>query len=224
MDQLFKIVWFVVVSFVISGEVSAYSLADRSAVSNSSEEYGYYNIYDKIDSLQTAFQTVETNMQRKNNMLRQVLQSITEMDDNIEMSDKSNEGTTTIQPVQNKDTVVGFTTKLSGSYSNKSTIIRGSTILYNGGNAYNGTVFTCPSPGLYLFHVSLISTTVYDGSWIYKNSQQLTLAYTGGTPQNNGASVSAAVWLDVGDQVYLRPYGSSLYLDGNSAFTGVKVN
>ena len=101
MDQLFKIVWFVAVSFMISGEVSAYSLADRSDVSNSSEEYGYYNIYDKIDSLQTAFQTVETNMQRKNNMLRQVLQSITEMDDNIEMSDESSQVTNTIQPVQN---------------------------------------------------------------------------------------------------------------------------
>ena len=102
MDQLFKIVWFVAVSFMISGKVSAFSLADRSDVSNSSEEYGYYNIYDKIDSLQTAFQTVETNMQRKNNMLRQVLQSITEMDDNFEMSDQTSQGTTTIQPVQNK--------------------------------------------------------------------------------------------------------------------------
>ena len=122
-------------------------------------------------------------------------------------------------------TAIGFTVKLpTTTYTSRSSNILGNPILYNGGNAYNGTVFTCPSPGLYLFHVSLISTTVHDGSWIYKNSQQLTLAYTGGTPQNNGASVSAAVWLDVGDQVYLRPYGSSLYLDGNSAFTGVKVN
>ena len=59
-------------------------------------------MYDKIDSLHTAFQTLKTNMQRKTNMLRQVLQSITEMDDNIEMSDQSSQGTTTIQPVQNK--------------------------------------------------------------------------------------------------------------------------
>ena len=85
-------------------------------------------------------------------------------------------------------------------------------------------MFTCPSPGLYLFHVSLLSTTQKGGIWIYKNTQQLTLAYSGGDPQNNGASVSAAVWLDVGDQVYLRPYSLSLKLDGNSAFTGVKVN
>ena len=102
MAQVLKNLWFVAVSFMIGGKVSAYSLVDQSNVSNSSEEFGYYNIYDKIDSLQTTFQTLETNMQRKNNMLRQVLQSITEMDDNSEMSDKSSQGTTTIQPVQNK--------------------------------------------------------------------------------------------------------------------------
>ena len=33
--------WFVAVSFMIGGKVSAYSLADRSDVSNSSEELQY---------------------------------------------------------------------------------------------------------------------------------------------------------------------------------------
>ena len=123
------------------------------------------------------------------------------------------------------DTAVGFTTKLyPTTYSSSSSIIRGSSILYNGGNAYNGTVFTCPSPGLYLFHVSMLTNTKSGGIWIYKNSQQLTLAFAGSDPQWNGASVSAATWLDVGDQVYLRPYSSTLYIDGNSAFTGVKIN
>ena len=122
-------------------------------------------------------------------------------------------------------TAVGFTTKLpTTTYRSTSSIIRGSPILYNGGNAYNGTVFTCPSPGLYFFHVSLLSNTKDGGIYIYKNSQQLTLAYAGHYPQWNGASVSAAVWLDVGDQVYLRPFSSSLYVDRNSAFTGVKIN
>ena len=122
-------------------------------------------------------------------------------------------------------TAVGFTTKLpTTTYSSKSSNIRGSPIFYNGGNAYNGTVFTCPSPGLYLFHVSLLTSTKYGGIWIYKNSQQLTLAYAGHNPQWDGASVSAAVWLDVGDHVYLRPFSSSLYVDRNSAFTGVKIN
>ncbi|XP_078321967.1 complement C1q-like protein 4 [Crassostrea virginica] len=175
--------------------------------------------------MQKAFQTLETNVQRKNTMLRQILQPITKMNDNIEMSDQSSQETKTVQPLQKNDTAVGFTTKLSGSYSSTSSNIRGSPILYNGGNAYNGTVFTCPSPGLYLFHVSMITSTELGGIWIYKNSQQLTLAWAGvGDPQWNGASVSAAVWLDVGDQVYLRPHGSTLRLDSNSAFTGVKLS
>ena len=117
---------------------------------------------------------------------------------------------------------MGFTTKLS--YISSSSIIQGSKILYNGGNAYNGKVFTCPSPGLYLFHVSLVSNTKDGGIYIYKNSQELTFAYAGKDPQYNGASTSAAVWLEVGDQVYLRPLYSDLNLDSNSAFTGVKVN
>ena len=120
---------------------------------------------------------------------------------------------------------VGFTAKLpTTAYNSSYSIIRGTPILYNGGNAYNGTVFTCPSPGLYLFQVSLLTRTKYGGIWIYKNAQQLTLAYAGYVdPQYNGASVSAVVWLDVGDQVYLCPSGSSLSLDGNSVFTGVKI-
>ena len=123
------------------------------------------------------------------------------------------------------DTAVGFTTELSGTYNSTSSIIRGTLILYNGGNAYNGTVFTCRSPGLYLFHVSLMSDSRLGGILIYKNSQQLTLAFAGDeNPQVNGASVSAAVWLSVGDQVYLRPYSSPLWINHNSAFTGVKVH
>ena len=71
----------------------------------------------------------------------------------------------------------------------------------------------------------MVTNTETNGIWIYKNSQRLTLAYAGdGEPQRNGASTSAAVWLDVGDQVYLRPYSSSLHVSGNSGFTGVKVN
>ena len=70
----------------------------------------------------------------------------------------------------------------------------------------------------------MLTNTKHGGIWIYKNLQQLTLAFAGQNPQYNGASVSAAVWQDVGDQVYLRPYSLTLFIDGNSAFTGVKVN
>lgn len=96
-------------------------------------------------------------------------------------------------------------------------------ILYNQGGAFNRTVFTCPSSELYFFQVSVITFSNYNGIRIYKNSQQLTLAYPGANPQNNGASVSAATWLDGGDEVYLRPHNSSLDVDFNSVFTGVKI-
>ena len=52
----------------------------------------------------------------------------------------------------------------------------------------------------------MLTNTNRGGIWIYKNSQQLTLAFAGHNPQWDGASVSAAMWLDVGDQVYLRSY------------------
>lgn len=122
------------------------------------------------------------------------------------------------------DTLIGFTTRLlSHTYSNSAEIIKGSPILYNQGNAYNGTVFTCPSPGLYLFQVSIISSTNDKGVWIYKNSQKITFAYTGnGSPYGVG-SVSAAMWLEIKDQVFLRPDYGSIQIDANSAFTGVKI-
>lgn len=122
------------------------------------------------------------------------------------------------------DTVIGFTTTLSGrTYSSSSEVINGANILYNEGNAYNGTVFTCPSPGLYLFHVSIISSTSDKGVLIYKNSQQITFAYTGnGSPYESG-SASAALRLNINDQVYLVPNTASLQIDSSSAFTGVKI-
>lgn len=122
------------------------------------------------------------------------------------------------------DTVIGFTTRLSGhTYSSPSEIIKGSPILYNEGNAYNGTVFTCPSPGLYLFHVSIISSSSGSGVWIYKNSQRITLAYIGFSSPFDGGSVSAALRLNINDQVNLRPDSVLIQIHNLSAFTGVKI-
>lgn len=122
------------------------------------------------------------------------------------------------------DTVIGFTTTLSGrTYSSSSEVIKGANILYNEGNAYNGTVFTCPSPGLYLFHVSIISSTDNNGVIIYKNSQKITIAYTGYGSSYESGSASAALRLNTNDQVYLRPNFGPLQVDSLSAFTGVKI-
>ncbi|XP_022309586.2 uncharacterized protein LOC111115218 [Crassostrea virginica] len=213
---------FTVVCLLIGGSYGEHSLDRRANVVKRADNDTYYNIYTKINTLEKYVINLETKLQTRTKLLRQVLKSVLEMDSNLGLPNKylKKENIPAL-----KKNAVGFTTKLpSTTYSSTSSIIRGSPILYNGGNAYNGTVFTCPSPGLYLFDVSLLSITKNNGIWIYKNSQQLTLAWAGGDPQKNGASVSAAVWLDVGDQVYLRPHRSSLYIDGNSAFTGVKIN
>lgn len=125
------------------------------------------------------------------------------------------------------ENLVGFTTKLTSRMYDYDTIhIQGNPILYNQGSAYNGTVFTCSSPGLYLIQVSVMTLSVNNGIWIYKNLQTLTLAWSSNAKDSHyaSASTSVATWLDTGDYVYLRPYHSHLKVDGNSAFTAVKIN
>lgn len=122
------------------------------------------------------------------------------------------------------DTIIGFTTKLRQQIYNSSyEIIQGSPILYNEGNAYNGTMFTCPSPGLYLFQVTILSSTNSRGVWIYKNSQQITLAYTGNSSPFDDGSASAVLRLNINDQVFLRPDSGPTQIHYHSAFTGVKI-
>nr|XP_022294716.1 collagen alpha-1(VIII) chain-like [Crassostrea virginica] len=222
MAPFLKYLIFTAVCLLIGGSCGEHSLDRRANVVKRSDNDTYYNIYTKINTLEKYVSNLETKLQTRTKLLRQVLKSVLELDSNLGLP-KKNLKKENIQA--SKKNAVGFTTKLpTTTYRSTSSIIRGSPILYNGGNAYNGTVFTCPSPGLYFFHVSLLSNTKDGGIYIYKNSQQLTLAYAGHYPQWNGASVSAATWLDVGDQVYLRPFSSSLYVDRNSAFTGVKIN
>nr|XP_034310216.1 uncharacterized protein LOC117683979 [Crassostrea gigas] len=225
---------------------SAFLLNEHANASVSHPDNCNYNIYSKIDALERTLHNLETTVREKtaqmdtlestvrektthsDTLMRQVLLTVTEMEAKIESSNLRNISLEIEEFKQNlkniTETSIGFTTKLDGMYSSSLSNIRGSPILFNKGNAYNGTVFTCPSPGIYLFHVSVITTSDNNGVWIYKNSHQLTLAYSGTSPQANGASVSAATWLDTGDHVYLRPYSSSLLiLDGNSAFIGVKI-
>nr|XP_022305496.1 uncharacterized protein LOC111112346 [Crassostrea virginica] len=229
MPRFVNLLWLVSANAIIGSKVESFLFNGHANVSGSPPDNGYYNIYSKIDYLERALQNLETSVQQKethmDTLLRQVLLTVNEMDAKIERSKLQNISLETehLKALTKNDTAVGFTTKLSGSYNSSNSIIRGYNILYNGGNAYNGTVFTCPSAGLHLFQVTLLTSSIAKGIWIYKNSNELTLAYSGNT-QWNGASASAVVWLEVGDQVYLRSHGSPLPLDPYSAFMGVKVN
>ncbi|XP_078321660.1 uncharacterized protein LOC111111007 isoform X2 [Crassostrea virginica] len=220
MSDLLKCLWCVAVVLMAGILVESNPLAEYS-INNTNE----YNIYAKIDSLEKNLQHLQTSVINRNKLMKQIFLAITELNVDPAMFDVDLKSPV-LQTKTKNDTSIGFTTRLYPAiYSNPSSIIRGGTILYNGGNAYNGTVFTCPSPGLYHFHVSVVTNTETNGIWIYKNSQQLTLAYAGdGNSRRNGASTSAAVLLNVGDEVYLRPYTSPLHVSGHSGFTGVKVN
>lgn len=59
------------------------------------------------------------------------------------------------------------------------------------------------------------------GVWIYKNLQRITFAYIG-YPFVSG-SASAALRLNINDQVYLRPDVGLTHISPTSAFTGVKI-
>ncbi|XP_062603172.1 collagen alpha-1(X) chain-like [Saccostrea cucullata] len=178
---------------------------------------------------------LEMNTQKKihdmEKMMRQVLLTVNQMDVKLENSDVHNmsleieklkkEG---FNHVKNS-TDIGFTARLGGTYSRSDIIKAYNSPIFNYGNAYNGSVFTCPIQGLYLFQVSLISNTAGDGVFIYKNGHQLILAYTSERSQGlNSGSVSLVINLDIGDQVYLLPNSGSLRVDGESVFTGVKIN
>ncbi|XP_062588596.1 uncharacterized protein LOC134250260 [Saccostrea cucullata] len=245
MFQSLKLACFIVISFI--GNESAAFLLDGHAnpSSASSQGVGTYNIYDKIDAIERELdecnvtltekvRDLEMSTQKKihdmETMMRQVLLTVNQMDVKLENSDVYNTSLEIerLKKVVSNDlknsTDIGFTGKIVGTYSSTYDVIKGYSPMFNYGNAYNGSVFTCPIQGLYFFHVSVLSDSNTNGAWIYKNTQQLTLAYAGGSPQYNGASASVVIRLNIGDQVYLRPYGSSLHLDGSSAFTGVKIN
>ncbi|XP_061182591.1 uncharacterized protein LOC133190923 [Saccostrea echinata] len=210
------------VAFLLDGHTNPSSAINQTC--------GTYNIYNKIDAIEKETQKKIHDMET---MMRQVLLTVNQMDVKLENSNVHNMSLeierlkkVVSNDVKNStETGIGFTAKLTHStYKSTTDVIKGNAPIFNSGNAYNGSVFTCPIQGLYFFHVSVLTNTDDSGAWIYKNSQQLTLAYTGYGPHFNGASVSVAIRLNIGDQVYLRPYSNSLNLDENSAFTGVKIN
>lgn len=232
--------------FLTTTESSAFLLNDPVNTSVSHPDNSNYNIYSKIDALERTLHNLETTVREKtaqmdtletsvrektthsDTLMRQVLLTVTEMDTKIESSDLINM-TLEVEKIKSfvknsLENPVGFTAKLNGTYSDSYSIITGHRILYNQGNAYNGTVFTCPSPGLYLFQVSLITNSNDNGIWIYKNSEELTLAWSSSFSSFDASTTSAATWLDIGDHVYLKSTRSSLYIDPNSAIIGVKIN
>ena len=66
------------------------SCSDQSAnVAKRTNNNTYYNIYTKINTLEKDLSNLETKLQKRTKLLRQVLRSVIEMDSNVGLLDKS---------------------------------------------------------------------------------------------------------------------------------------
>ena len=80
---------FIFVSLMIGGSCSDHSLDKRANVAKRIDKNSHYNIYTKINSLEKDLSNLETKLQKRTKLLRQVLRSVIEMDSNVGLLDKS---------------------------------------------------------------------------------------------------------------------------------------
>ena len=80
---------FTVVGLLIGGSCGEHSLDRRANVVKRSDKNTYYNIYSKINAMEKNLKNLETKLQKRTKLLRQVLQSVIEMDSNLGLSDKN---------------------------------------------------------------------------------------------------------------------------------------
>ena len=89
MTPLMKVLLFLVVCLLTGVNVGANSLDKRASSANNTDEDNYYNIYTKIDALEKDLKKLETRLQKKKKLLRQVLQSVIDIDSNLGLADNS---------------------------------------------------------------------------------------------------------------------------------------
>ena len=89
MTPLMNSLLFLVVCLMTGVYVGANSLEKRTSSANNTDEDNYYNIYTKIDALEKDLKKLETRLQKKKKLLRQVLQSVIDIDSNLGLADNS---------------------------------------------------------------------------------------------------------------------------------------
>lgn len=105
----------------------------------------------------------------------------------------------------------------------------------NVGNGYHAAhgVFIAPRAGIYLFSVSILSTTrpnQYVEVTMQKNGNRLGMAYANGSDSVNRldqGSITLAVELDVGDEIWVQydhPEDGVFAGYYGSSFTGILIN
>ena len=70
------------VCLMIGNTFGTNSLDKRTRFAKRTDKDTYYNIYIKINALEKDLKNLETRLQKKNKLLRQVLQSVIEIDSN----------------------------------------------------------------------------------------------------------------------------------------------
>ena len=89
MTPFVKCLMFTAVCMMIGGSCGEHSIDRRANVNKRSDKNTYYNIYTKINAMEKDLKNLETKLQKRTKMLRQVLQSVIEMDSNLGLSDKN---------------------------------------------------------------------------------------------------------------------------------------
>ena len=101
MSPFVKCLMFTVVCLLIGGSFGEHSLDRRAHVVKRTDKNTYYNIYTKINAMETDLKNLETKLQKRTKLLRQVLQSVLEMDSNIGLPDKNQKNQTNLTSKEN---------------------------------------------------------------------------------------------------------------------------
>ena len=89
MAPFVKYLIFTAVCLLIGGSCGEHSLDKRANVVKRSDNDTYYNIYTKINTLEKYVSNLETKLQTRTKLLRQVLKSVLELDSNLGLPKKN---------------------------------------------------------------------------------------------------------------------------------------
>lgn len=89
MTPFVKCLMFTAVCMMIGGSCGEHSIDRRANVNKRTDKNTFYNIYTKINAMEKDLKNLETKLQKRTKMLRQVLQSVIEVDSNLGLSDKN---------------------------------------------------------------------------------------------------------------------------------------
>ena len=83
MAPFVKYLIFTAVCLLIGGSCGEHSVDRRANVVKRADNDTYYNIYTKINTLEKYVSNLETKLQTRTKLLRQVLKSVLELDSNL---------------------------------------------------------------------------------------------------------------------------------------------